>query len=251
MFSVILVICFEILLAQQLLGQQTPKWYIKLEFFNSGRIFLADANWDGKLERFGPICMGTGRFALMGSNGKNFGRTVCSELGLDFKFVGGKEDYLKFMGKNVTLADECCIANYQIAGGKCRSCKFKKEKCSLSKNCPVLRDYEREGGTCLRGKSDIYVHCGMKKENQKKTLTEIGQNLAGQWTEWDTPIPCYGNNPFSQSFRTCQSEDNKSNSRAFCKGRWMKLMKCKNKVEENENYNLYANYEYDYSSYSQ
>merc|ERR1712048_579749 len=128
--------------------------------------------------------------------------------------------------------------------------RYKKESCSLSKNCPILRDYEKEGGTCLRGKSDIYVHCGMKKQNQKKKLPEIGQNLPGEWTEWDTPIPCFGNQPFTQTLRTCKSTD-KSGERAFCRGRWLKPNKCKNKIKENENYNLYANYEYDYSSYSQ
>ena len=38
-------------------------------------------------------------------------------------------------------------------------CHCKKgEKCNLDKNCTKIRHYGIDGGTCLRGESDIFVH---------------------------------------------------------------------------------------------
>ena len=96
-----------------------------------------------------------------------------------------------------------------------------------------------DGGTCLSGKSDIFIHC---KSRDKKVIN-------GQWSEWtqvtgefkgkndgmcNLPDPSGRRHDFDQWQRTCEGQ-NRSNEVNFCEGHWLKLKSCPNCGEEPEN----------------
>ena len=62
-------------------GQYFGSWKPKLEHFNSGRVYLGDSQWN-RINRFGPVCAGTGKYGLLKKQGRHFGRTICSGNGL-------------------------------------------------------------------------------------------------------------------------------------------------------------------------
>ena len=86
-------------------------------------------------------------------------------------FTGVKIDYENFLRKNkeenFLIEPSVCIPDYYIAGGECPENSESLSECSL-------RNYEKEGGSCLRGLSDVFIHCSLGNTTPK----------FGTWTEW-------------------------------------------------------------------
>ena len=75
------------------------------------------------------------------------------------------------MRKNVNetfrVEPSLCIPNYEISGGECPENSKKLSDCTF-------RNYEKEGGSCLRGITDLFVHCKLMKNPPD----------LGQWSDW-------------------------------------------------------------------
>ena len=74
------------------------------------------------------------------------------------------------------------------------------------------------GGSCLRGKSDIYIHCGIDEDIQVEL---------GSWSEWgyadnDARLCTDPGNSFKQKERVCKTET--ENYVPFCPGTWLKVI---------------------------
>ena len=146
--------------------------------------------------------------ALRGHNGKRFANMICNRLGFGTdanEFIGTKMEYYKFMGSSGTdNTDGSCVPEYVVAGAKC---KCESNNCELA-NCE-MRDYKTQGGSCLKGKSDVYIHCTPPKKTYH-----------GTWSEWSEVEECDRIDFFAQRYRKCQS---KHAELVFCPGSWLQV----------------------------
>ena len=148
--------------------------------------------------------------ALIGSNGKTFGKVICNELGFGrdaAKFVGSKADYYQFMDSSDSGDGDNCVPEYVIAGARC---KCKKDNCTIRRNCRI-RNYRVDGGSCLKGHSDMFIHC------QASSMPEVGS-----WSPWREMPVCSPVDYFRQRFRTCESNDPASIV-GYCQGPWLEV----------------------------
>ena len=195
-------------------------WNIQLEHWNTGRVYFAkDWGQEFAYGQYGGVCSGTGSRAIRGRNGKNFGQFVCAALGLSKAlFVGYKSEYARFMEQqSIPLPaawNDTCIPSFNLAGAEChkKQCKRCDKTCRSDEvNCNWF-DFEYHGGTCLRGSSDVYVHCDA-----------AGDRSAGQWSEWRDADEgeCKSEKDFfRQQYRKCESDHH---THPFCKGSWLKV----------------------------
>ena len=165
-------------------------WAVQLEQGNTGRVYVAQ-NWgeDFPYGRFGGVCTGTGSRSIRGKNGKNFGRMICAALGFSQAlFTGFESEYTRFMEKqNLPIRqnwNSICIPDFAVAGATC-----------TDKDCKLF-DIDIFGGACLRGQSDVFVHCKKKDEN------------VGSWTEWNNADygECKDTEYLRQQYRECKSD---------------------------------------------
>ena len=147
------------------------------------------------------MCRGTGENALIGTNAQLFGKMVCRKAGFDdLEFIGGQTEYEKFMIDttetwNFAPPSQDCIPKFKIAGGKC----------SNGKHCE-LKHYSIDGGTCIKGRSDVFIHC---------TDETPPTHMKGEWAEWESEPFCSPVQFSIQKFRKC--------NRGRCTGRWMQV----------------------------
>merc|ERR1711970_1228518 len=144
---------------------------------NTGRLYFAEDN-GFFLGKYGPVCTGTRDEAITGENGLIFGKAICYELGFGnnaAKFIGNHAGYYAFMGITENDDGEVCVPDYVISGANCNCRNYQGENrvCSLRKHCR-LKNYRIEGGSCLKGQSDIYVHCEAPPSPQLST-----------WSNWN------------------------------------------------------------------
>ena len=75
-----------------------------------------------------------------------------------------------------------------------------------------MRHYKIDGGTCLRGASDIYIHCSS------------GSRQIGYWGNWTEETYVPSTSYFRQQFRNCfKNETSSGDGPAFCKGSWLEV----------------------------
>jgi len=211
------------------------KYQTRLADWNTGRLYIGPDKGFGDI--FGPVCRGTGSTSITGSNAKNFGRIVCAELGFGstaLKFIGSKNEYEEKFRKQVV--DDDRIPDYSVIGA---SCPVKLERNKVRIEDCQFRDPGFDGGSCLKGVSDIFVHCDTPKKIK-----------AGEWSDWKkSDLPCDPfQDYFTQEFRNCENGVN-----GYCIGPWLKLTPdclCVKKQEDIEDYNKdYTSYPYDQGSY--
>ena len=167
--------------------------------------------------------------SITGQNAELFGNAICNELGFKKKFVGDRSSYYNFMGVKAESEGELCVPEYVISGAKC-TCPT-PQSCSIE-NCD-FRNYRIDGGTCLKGVSDVFVHC-------EAPLTPV----VGSWSSWNSIGYCQNRDYFQQKFRLCGGKN------AFCSGPWLELVpcgQCLNDIRPNNNYNYEYEHEYNYS----
>ena len=95
--------------------------------------------------------------------------------------------------------------HFSVIGASCPvkldSNKVRIEDCQF-------RDPGFDGGSCLKGFSDIFVHCDPPKKTK-----------AGEWSDWQkSDLPCDPfQDYFTQEFRNCENGVN-----GYCIGPWLK-----------------------------
>ena len=106
------------------------------------------------------------------------------------------------------------MLNYIVAGGKCSDCSL-GATCNFRDIC-ALRYYRHDGGTCIQGISDIYIHCSFK-----------GSPILGVLQKSENTIVGCRHGQFSQEISECINT-NKTNSLGTavpkCEGRWLKVI---------------------------
>ena len=81
-----------------------------------------------------------------------------------------------------------------------------------------VRDFKKDGGSCLTGESEIFIHCSTKNRLEP-----------GVWSKW------YGDSQwcdpkkdfFKQKFRYCRDSSNKP---ALCPGSWLMVCLLKHRI---------------------
>ena len=193
-------------------------WTFQVENFNTGRVLAAYNYGEGfAFSSYGRVCSGSGSRSIRGKNGKKFGQLVCSMLGFGaVLFVGVEKEYRGFMAKrsrkNMPWSSRC-LPPYRISGATCLT----------DKKCNVF-DYARDGGTCVEGESDVFVHC------QKRSSTSFGE-----WSEWisaDEGV-CKRSDYFRQEYRVCRrrappdgGKPGNDDDAPFCAGPWIRNAPC-------------------------
>ena len=168
------------------LAQFFGDYQFRLQNYNTGRLFVREETWFGK-GPYGPVCRGTGNDIISGDNGDRFGRFVCKELGFDFGFIGNAEFYEKKLRRKVSDKSSACVPEYVISGANCAS------DAGNITDCEIV-NYRTDGGTCIRSKSDVFLHCKPKKR-------EIGK-----WSSWNDWESCNPEAIFQQRSRNCTDE---------------------------------------------
>jgi len=183
-------------------------WKVSLEQHGTGRLYSArDYGAEFAYGNFGTVCAGTGRNSILGRNGRSFGKLVCATLGFSsVLFIGVEPEYREFMDKRYRSHDSwigSCTPDFSVAGASCD----KNGKCK-----PL--DINVHGGACVKGASEVYVHCDQKKPT-----------IYGQWSEWINTDEgtCAKNEFFRQQYRKCISDET-SNPKCF--GPWLQLIPC-------------------------
>jgi len=197
----------------------------RLQNYNTGRLFVREETWFGK-GPYGPVCRGTGTNVISGENGDRFGRLVCEELGFDFGFIGSAELYGKKLRRKVSETDSACVPEYVISGANCGA------DAGNIADCDIV-NYRTDGGTCIRSKCDVFLHCKPKKRG------------TGKWSSWGEWESCHPEAFFQQRSRNCTNE-------LECKGHWIEVQpcgQCVHKLELEEDYNAELIGAVDYDSY--
>ena len=73
-----------------------------------------------------------------------------------------------------------------------------------------MKQKEIEGGTCLYGHSDIFIHCNESDRPADE----------GMWTQWEEIGYCAATDFYKQKIRNCYLNDT---SNPFCSGRWLEV----------------------------
>lgn len=232
------------------------EWYFRAAHGNTGRLYALDDYGYGSAGSWGPICQGNRREALTGQNGERFGKLACHAMGYgveSLKYIGLQDGYERYMARANSNVD-CsvggldqspnneptqCLPNYKIAGATCSNAELRSKEINKCR----IRNLRSEGGSCLRGVTDVFIHCELPS-----TLT------LGTWTEWDgadsycDPKKDY----FKQRHRKCGDADGDQSIAYWCPGPWLELVlcgECPKEIELNENYNedYYETDKYDYA----
>ena len=142
---------------------------------------------------------------------------MCGRLGFGQSFVeqrafvGSRREYFEFMGLPNNDSGEECVPEYVVSGANC-AC-HPGQQCTLEQ-CR-LRNFYTDGGTCVRGQSDIFIHCPTLESN----------NL-GSWSSWNEikslGESCSPTDFFSQRYRTCKT-DLAGRQTPYCPGPWLQV----------------------------
>jgi len=216
------------------------EWGFQLANWNTGRLYaFPDVP---QIFPVGRVCKGTGREAISGSNGEIFANLVCQKMGFSgAEFHGDEKNYVIFMKSTYSWTSNFktnenleCLPDFAISGAVCHGAKSIDE-CSK-------RDFSIDGGTCIEGVSDIFLHC---KGNYPQS--------EGQWTDFEE-LTSISTEYFVQHRRVCTGKD----INPFCSGPWLKMIpdyKCKQQDEDpdyNEDYSVsQSSYESSYYDYGQ
>ena len=209
---------------------------VRLQYGNSGRVFFAPEYGPEIFGDFGTTCSGTGRDAITGENGEKFAHLVCKTLGFktkDAKIYLGLKAYNEALKLKID-EDLTCLPDYIVSG-------FNPAGKTFQGRPDRLRNYQIEGGTCLQGHSDVFVHCPADKKNE---------GIWSEWSEWN--FPSHGA-MFKQRKRTCK-KTGRSAAPSFCEGTgWLEVAPhgpCLGDID-NSDYNAGYDYSafYDYSDY--
>jgi hypothetical protein len=111
-----------------------------------------------------------------------FGKIVCNSLGFDsLGFIGIRNGYEKFMQdhfeENITFQDnESCIPEIVFSGAICDENSYESsfESTENLSGC-IMKIYKTEGGTCIEGVSEVFMHCNIKMELE-----------TSEWNSWST-----------------------------------------------------------------
>lgn len=225
-------------------AQYFGEYIVRLEKWNTGRLYFAEDN-TFRVNNFGPVCCGTGDESITGDNGKAFARAVCERIGFgqsfvkEQAFVGSRSEYFQFMNLQNDDSGEECVPEYVLSGANC-AC-HPGQRCTLEQ-CR-LRNFYTDGGTCVRGQSDIYIHCPAPESNS-----------VGSWSSWyeikSLGDRCSPSDFFSQRYRTCKTVQEAGRQHPYCPGPWLQLVPCglcETAIEESNTYNYENLNEYDYN----
>merc|ERR1712136_256562 len=233
----------------------TGEWVSRAAHGSTGQVFMAIKNprRDPKIYSWGPVCRGTGNRQIPTFNtrdfsnqqGQKFADELCKNMGFrSAEFLGPRDDYYKFMRKRkfevpqLSVACKVAMPEYAIAGYQ--PCKSDCQDEGLSQW--ELKPYSITGGTCLAGKSDLFIDCK-------------GRLPSGIWSDWIDQKYIDEDAYYRQQWRHCETPDGEI---AHCDGEWLRLIpveRCINGTIEDEDYNYDLNYESDspedfYDSYS-
>merc|ERR1712130_591175 len=204
-YGLLLAVCIDVA-AGQFFGEFLPK----LMNYDTGMLYMGDKDTFG-INKFGPVCIGTGERKLSGNNGELFGNITCKKMGFDSAaFVGLKDEYDDFMTRNGYkhpghLSSQCSmvVPEYMVAGGVCGKEADESQKL---RDCE-LQHYRIMGGTCIQDKSTLYLHC-VRDSSSREQLKHMGieerdESLA-QWGQWEVQGWCDDSSDFFKvKWRNC------------------------------------------------
>jgi len=231
------------------LADVDDEYKFRLQNWNTGRLYV----YQLFTNLYGTVCSGVRHEKI--ENNDFFGNLICKNVGFgNALFIGRKPEYTKFMGvSDIPDAPHNCQPEYGISGATCESCK-PDQPYSISDNCK-LRNYRTDGGACLKGHSDIYIHCDPPN-----------RAIYGIWSSWTELEEKSETDYFRQKTRECRRPaengvipDSQTQIPLICAGPWMELIpagQCLTPLHENKDYNIEydhaeiirSNYD-DYSSY--
>jgi len=193
-------------------------WHFRASHGNTGLLYARDDYGDEwNAGSWGTVCRGNRDEAIIGENARQIGELMCISIGYgkSLQFIGSKYEYETFLQKSdskdcsVTKTDvldiDECLPDYKIVGGSCPAEATSIEECSFR--------LKSAGGSCLRGQSDVYIHCA------------AGNLVPGTWTAWVEQDFCRPQTDyFKQRYRKCVSKSDAPNT--WCPGSWLELLLC-------------------------
>ena len=205
-------------------GQYFGDYRLRLEKWNTGRLYFAEDN-GFFLGKYGPVCTGwvpalndsiiisvprTRDEQIAGENGAIFAKAICYELGFGkdaARFYGNHAAYYQFMGLTEKDDGEVCVPEFVIAGANCNCNNYQSagRVCSLRQHCRI-RNYRVDGGSCMKGESDIFIHCEAPQSPIRST-----------WSSWNEIGDCRMTDYFQQKVREC------TGTNTFCPGPWLEV----------------------------